>query len=111
MLTLRRAPALVVEAPTLDAQQQAALALDAPVARVLGGPGTGTSTVAVEVVLDRVDRLGLTPDQCLVLAPTRLAAAALRDRLTARLARTSTEPLARTHQAFGFAVLLSLIHI
>jgi len=61
MLTLRRAPALVVEAPTLDAQQQAALALDAPVARVLGGPGTGTSTVAVEVVLDRVDRLGLTP--------------------------------------------------
>ena len=69
MLTLRRAPALVVEAPTLDAQQQAALALDAPVARVLGGPGTGTSTVAVEVVLDRVDRLGLTPDQCLVLAP------------------------------------------
>ena len=105
MLTLRRAPALVVEAPTLDAQQQAALALDAPVARVLGGPGTGTSTVAVEVVLDRVDRLGLTPDQCLVLAPTRLAAAALRDRLTARLARTSTEPLARTHQAFGFAVL------
>ncbi|MBK7271689.1 MAG: AAA family ATPase [Actinomycetales bacterium] len=105
MLTLRRAPALVVEAPTLDAQQQAALALDAPVVRVLGGPGTGTSTVAVEVVLDRVDRLGFTPDQCLVLAPTRLAAAALRDRLTARLARTSTEPLARTHRAFGFAVL------
>lgn len=105
MLTLRRAPALVVEAPALDAQQAAALVLKAPVARVLGGPGTGKSTLAVELVLDRVDRLGLTPDQCVVLAPTRLAAAALRDRLTARLARTSTEPLARTHQAFGFAVL------
>ena len=105
MLILRRAPALVVEAPALDARQRAAVAQRAPIARVLGGPGTGKSTLSVEIVLDRVDRLGLTPDQCLVLAPTRLAAAALRDRLTARLARTSTAPLARTHQAFGFAVL------
>ncbi len=105
MLTLRRAPALVVEAPPLDADQRAVLASDAPILRVLGGPGTGKSTVAVELVLDRVDRAGRTPDQCLVLAPTRLAAAALRERVTARLARTATEPLARTHQAFGFALL------
>ena len=105
MLTLRRAPALVVEAPVLDDDQRAAVAATAAVVRVLGGPGTGTSTLAVEIVLDRVGRLGLRPDECLLLAPTRRAAAALRDRLTERLARTSTEPLARTHQAFGFAVL------
>ena len=105
MLTLRRAPALVAEAPALDPSQRAVLAADAPVVRVLGGPGTGRSTLGVELVLDRVDRLGHTPDECLLLAPTRLAAAALRDRLTARLARTSSEPLARTHQSFGFALL------
>ena len=105
MLTLRRAPAVVVEPPVLDATQRAAVAATGPVVRVLGGPGTGSSTVAVEIVVDRVDRHGLTPDQCLVLAPTRLAAAGLRERITARLARTSTEPLARTHQAFGFAIL------
>ena len=105
MLTLRRAPAVVVEPPVLDATQRAAVAAAGPVVRVLGGPGTGSSTVAVEIVVDRVDRRGLTPDQCLVLAPTRLAAAGLRERITARLARTSTEPLARTHQAFGFAIL------
>ena len=105
MLTLRRAPAVVVEPPVLDATQRAAVAAAGPVVRVLSGPGTGSSTVAVEIVVDRVDRHGLTPDQCLVLAPTRLAAAGLRERITARLARTPPEPLARTHQAFGFAIL------
>ena len=77
MLTLRRAPALVAEAPALDPSQRAVLAADAPVVRVLGGPGTGRSTLGVELVLDRVDRLGHTPDECLLLAPTRLAAAAI----------------------------------
>ena len=40
-----------------------------------------------------------------MLTSTRVAAARLRERVTARLARTSTEPLARTHQAFGFGIL------
>jgi len=105
MLTLRRAPALEVEAPRLDAEQQAVLAAREPVVRVLGAPGTGKSLLAVELVVDRVTRAGLAPDQCLVLAPTRTAAATLRERVTARLGGTSTEPLARTHQAFGYAVL------
>ncbi|MFZ1286104.1 MAG: ATP-dependent helicase, partial [Candidatus Phosphoribacter sp.] len=105
MLTLRRPPALVVDAPSLDDSQRAALALQAPVARVLGGPGSGLSTLAVEFVVDRVTRVGLAPDECVLLAPTRAAAATLRQRVTARLGGTSTEPLARTHQAFGFSIL------
>ncbi len=105
MVLLRRAPALVVDAPRLDADQHAVLGLHAPLVRVLGAPGTGKTTTAVELVVDRVVEGGLAPDECLLLTSTRLAAARLRERVTARLARTSTEALARTHQAFGFGLL------
>ena len=89
----------------LDASQRAVVEHRGPVLRVLGGPGTGASTVAVEVVADRVERGELAADACLVLAPTRLAAARLRDAVTARLGGTTTTPLARTHQSLGFGVL------
>jgi superfamily I DNA/RNA helicase/RecB family exonuclease len=105
MVILRRAPALVVDAPRLGDEQQAVLDTRAPLVRVLGAPGTGKTTTAVELVVDRVTFGGLTPDECLLLTATRVAAARLRERITARLARTSTEPLARTHQAFGFGIL------
>ena len=105
MVLLRRAPALVVDAPSLDDEQQAALDARGPLLRVLGAPGTGKTTTAVELVVDRVLFGGLSPDECLLLTSTRVAAARLRERVTARLARTSTEPLARTHQAFGFGIL------
>ena len=71
---------------------------------VLGAPGTGKSTVAIETVVAAVDG-GLRPDECLLLAPTRVQAAVLRDRLTARLQATSTEPVARTHQSLAFGIL------
>ena len=58
-----------------------------------GGGATGSAAAEVEA------------DACLVLAPTRLAAARLRDAVTARLGGTTTTPLARTHQSFGFGVL------
>lgn len=76
-----------------------------PVLRVLGGPGTGKTLVAVETVVAAAREGWVAPERCLVLAATRLAAADLRDRVTARLADTVTEPLARTHQGFGYAVL------
>jgi superfamily I DNA/RNA helicase/RecB family exonuclease len=105
VVLLRRAPALVVDAPRLDDGQQAVLDARGPLVRVLGAPGTGKTTTAVELVVDRVERGGFTPDECLLLTATRVAASRLRERVTARLARTSTEPLARTHQAFGFGIL------
>ncbi len=77
----------------------------APVVRVVGAPGTGTSTVAVERVVRAVVEDGAPADSCLLLAPTRLAAARLRDIVTVRVGGTTTTPLARTHQSFGFGLL------
>lgn len=105
VLTLRRAPSLVVDAPALDEVQQQAVAHRGGVLRVLGGPGTGKTTTAIEAVVARVHAGEVTPDQCLVLTSSRVGAGSLRERVTARLGRTSTEPLARTHQAFGFGIL------
>lgn len=105
VLTLRRAPNVVADAPPLDDVQRAVLDHRGGVLRVLGGPGTGKTTTAVEVVASRVEAGEATPDQCLMLASSRVAAGALRERVTARLGRTSTEPLARTVQAFGFGIL------
>ena len=105
VVDLRRAPALVVAAPPLDEAQRRVLAHRGPLLRVLGAPGTGKTTTAVEVVVDRVAAGLLQPDECLLLTSTRTAAARLRERVTARLDRTSTEPLARTHQALGFGIL------
>lgn len=105
MVILRRAPGLRVELPELDPAQAAAVAHRGGLLRVLGGPGTGKTTLAVELVVDRVRRDGLRPDQCLLLSPSRLAAGQLRQQVTARLGGTSTESLARTHQALGFGIL------
>ena len=72
---------------------------------MLGGPGTGKTTTAIEAVVARVESGEATPDQCLILTSSRVAAGSLRERVTARLGGTSTEPLARTHQALGFGIL------
>ncbi|SDO61289.1 Superfamily I DNA or RNA helicase [Pedococcus dokdonensis] len=105
MLNLRRAPSVVAEAPPLDDVQLAALAHRGGVLRVLGGPGTGKTTLAIEAVVARVQSGEAAADQCLVLTSSRVAAGSLRERVTARLGGTSTEPLARTHQALGFGLL------
>ena len=108
MLTLRRAPSLLTQGPSLDDAQAAAVAHRATlgsVLRILGAPGTGKTSTAIEVVVDRVHRDGVAPDQCLVLTASRAAAADLRERITARVGGTTTEPLARTHQALGFSIL------
>jgi len=75
------------------------------VLRVLGAPGTGKTTTAIEIVVNRVRIDGITPDRALVLTASRTASADLRERITSRIGGTTTEPLARTHQAFGFGIL------
>ena len=103
-------------APSLDEAQAAVVAHRSnttgshgsragSVLRVLGAPGTGKTSTAIEVVLDRVRRDGVAADQCLVLTASRTAAADLRERITARIGGTTTEPMARTHQALGFSIL------
>ena len=93
-----------VPAPVLDASQLAAVESSAACRLVLGAPGTGKSLVAVEAVV-AAHEAGLDPDACVILSPTRVRAAALRDRAAARLAATASAPLARTPQALGFGIL------
>lgn len=72
---------------------------------VLGAPGTGKSTVLVETAVERIERGGLDPAGVLLLAPSRLAAAALRDALSARLERTISAAPARTWASYAFDVI------
>lgn len=95
----------VSQAPRLDERQQEAVRQRGPVLRVLGAPGTGKTTTAMEVVVDRVRQDHLPLDGALILSPSRRSAAALRERMTVRLGGTSTEPLARTPAAFAFGIL------
>lgn len=101
--TALRAAAAGTFAP--DARQQRALAHDGRLLRVLGGPGTGKTTLAVELVADRVARGVAGPEQCLVLAPTRRAAAAVREQVTRRVAASTRTPLARTFASLAFGIL------
>ena len=71
---------------------------------ILGAPGTGKTTTLVEAVVARVGD-GVPPDGVLVLAPTRTVATGLRDRLSARLARTIREPLSRTPHSYAYGLL------
>lgn len=89
----------------LDADQRAAVHARTDLVRVLGGPGTGKSTVAVAAVLDRVAKGECAPGEVLLVAATRVAAAEARDAVTAGLTGATTEPMARTMQSLGFAVL------
>lgn len=91
---------------TLDDSQRAALAAAAgPGATlVVGAPGTGKTLVAQEVVLAALAD-GLAPERVLLLASSRRAAAALRDRLSARARRTVGAPMVRTAASAAFAVL------
>ncbi|MGB8202717.1 MAG: UvrD-helicase domain-containing protein, partial [Pseudonocardiaceae bacterium] len=78
--------------------------------RVLGGPGTGKTTLVAHTVADRVLCRGVDPERVLVLTSSRRAAAELRERIVERLAAhgvtpTVREPLVRTVHSYAFAVL------
>ncbi|MGH3943014.1 MAG: UvrD-helicase domain-containing protein, partial [Pseudonocardiaceae bacterium] len=78
--------------------------------RVLGGPGTGKTTLIVHTVADRVLRRGVDPEQLLVLTSSRRAATELRERIVEQLAAhgvtpTVREPLVRTVHSYAFALL------
>ncbi|MFN8082134.1 MAG: ATP-dependent DNA helicase [Kineosporiaceae bacterium] len=101
------APPSVPPPPVLDERQAEAVAVrqgSGPLV-LLGAPGTGKTTTLIEIVLARIDRDGVPPDEVLVLAPTRRAASALRERVAARLGRTVREPLARTPHSYAFGLL------
>ncbi|MET4099683.1 superfamily I DNA/RNA helicase/RecB family exonuclease [Agrococcus sp. UYP10] len=105
---LPEAPAAERVAPAgagLDPSQRAVLALDGRAsAIVLGVAGSGKTTTLVELAADRLAR-GLDPASLLVVAGSRQAATALRDRLAQRTALVTPGPLARSMPSFAHALL------
>ncbi|MGH3863280.1 UvrD-helicase domain-containing protein, partial [Actinokineospora sp.] len=101
---LVRRPAAHRQASRWGGDAQRVLAGSDGFVRVLGGPGTGKTTLLVELAADRMLRGGVDPEQLLVLTSSRRAAADLRSRITALLTdhadegapRTVREPLVRT---------------
>ncbi|MCP2047452.1 UNVERIFIED_ORG: superfamily I DNA/RNA helicase [Paenarthrobacter nicotinovorans] len=94
-------------APSLSPDQHAVVALPQGSGPILvpGGPGTGKSTVLVESAVRRVREDGLDPEQILILAPGRHAAAALRDTFTGRLDRSLSTTPARTWASYAFDII------
>jgi superfamily I DNA/RNA helicase/RecB family exonuclease len=102
---LRRRSARRAAAPVLDGQQARVVAHPGGPLLVLAGPGTGKTTTLVEAVVDRVQRRGTAPEQVLILTFSRKAAQELRERVTARLGRTTRGALAMTFHSYSFALL------
>ncbi|MFL6121855.1 ATP-dependent helicase [Actinophytocola sp.] len=82
--------------------------------RVLGGPGTGKTTLLTEVAVDRIRRGGVDPEQLLVITANRRAATEVRAAIARRVTeddetgdvpRTVREPLVRTVHSYAFSVL------
>ncbi|WP_197502415.1 ATP-dependent helicase [Gordonia sp. 852002-10350_SCH5691597] len=84
--------------------------------RVHGGPGTGKTSLVVDAAVARLLSADTDPESILVLASSRRAAVALRERITRRVLAASggfgtgaggalREPLVRTIHSYAFAIL------
>ncbi|WP_443075377.1 ATP-dependent helicase [Streptosporangium sp. NBC_01469] len=102
---IRREGAGRAVAPALDEHQRAVVAHESGPLLVLAGPGTGKTTTIVETVVDRIERRGVDPERVLVLTFSRKAAEELRERITARMRRTTRTPLALTFHSYAYALL------
>jgi superfamily I DNA/RNA helicase/RecB family exonuclease len=99
--------------PRWDATAQRVLEHSGGLLRVLGGPGTGKTTLVAELVADRVLGQHADPENVLVLTSSRRAATALRTRISRLLStptpdgglRTARTPLVRTVHSYAFGVL------
>ncbi|HLS04001.1 MAG TPA: PD-(D/E)XK nuclease family protein [Actinomycetales bacterium] len=71
---------------------------------VTGAPGSGRTTLALEMAQRRVSG-GLNADDILVISASRRAAARMRENLARRLETTSSQPLARSAAALAFSIV------
>ncbi|MET0928232.1 MAG: ATP-dependent DNA helicase [Aeromicrobium sp.] len=91
--------------PTLDDEQRQVVDHASGPLLVLAGPGAGKTSTLVEVVADRVEQRGLTPEQVLVLTFSRKAADELKARIARRLARTTASTPAMTFHSFCYGLV------
>lgn len=73
--------------------------------RVWGGPGTGKTTLIARILASRIAAGDVTASQCLVLAPTRIAADRLRTQVTTALQTSSHGALVRTPHSLAYGLL------
>ena len=98
-------PDHAVVVPVLDEHQQRVVDHEGGPLLVLAGPGTGKTTTLVEAIVDRIEHRGADPSSVLALTFSRKAAEQLRDRVTARLGRTTSAPVAWTFHSFAFGLV------
>lgn len=77
---------------------------------VTGGAGTGKTTLAVQAAAHWVGTGGAADDM-LVIAPTRVAAAHLRDRISLAIGAPTSMPVSRTVASAAFAILSAEAHL
>ena len=94
-----------VPTPRLDEHQQRVVDHAGGPLLVLAGPGTGKTTTLVEAIVDRIERRGAKPDEVLALTFSRKAAEELRDRITARLGRTTAAMPSSTFHSFAYGLI------
>lgn len=94
-----------VEPPPLDDAQRAVVDHEGGPLLVLAGPGTGKTTTMVEAIVDRIERRGADPSSVLALTFSRKAAEQLRDRVTARLGRTTATTMCSTFHSFAYGLI------
>jgi superfamily I DNA/RNA helicase/RecB family exonuclease len=99
------APGGADAAPRLDEAQQRVVDHKGGPLLVLAGPGTGKTATIVAAVAERIERRGIDPGRILVLTFSRKAAGELRERITSRLGRTTSEPLALTFHSYAYALV------
>ncbi|MBV9446162.1 MAG: ATP-dependent helicase [Streptosporangiaceae bacterium] len=104
-LVRRPLPSAAQEPPVLDDAQRQVVEHHGGPLLVLAGPGTGKTTTIVEAVTHRIEAQGIDPERVLVLTFSRKAAGELRERITARLRRTTRVPLAMTFHSYAYALV------
>jgi superfamily I DNA/RNA helicase/RecB family exonuclease len=73
-------------------------------ALVIGCPGSGKTQSLVELVQE-LEAQGATPQEILVLSPSRMSANSLRDLIAARSAQAALKPRARSLSSFAFELV------
>jgi superfamily I DNA/RNA helicase/RecB family exonuclease len=98
-------PTTDVARVTLDADQQRVVDHAGGPLLVLAGPGTGKTTTLVEAIAERIEGRGVDPSQVLALTFSRKAAESLRDRVTARVGRTTSTTMCSTFHSFAYGLV------
>jgi superfamily I DNA/RNA helicase/RecB family exonuclease len=97
--------AVAAEPPVLDEAQRRVVDHVGGPLLVLAGPGTGKTTTLVEAIVERIEGRGAAPESVLALTFSRKAAEQVRDRVAARLQRTTAATMCATFHSFAYGLL------